>query len=59
MIYRYDGVYAVPANNTWPECDIKTTTAKPRNNHNIYISYKVAVLRINIMIYFYLQLDLS
>jgi len=26
---RKDGIYAVPENMTWPECYIKTTTAKP------------------------------
>ena len=29
-VLRKDGIYAVPENMTWPECYIKTTTAKPR-----------------------------
>ena len=29
-VFRKDGIYAVPENMTWPECYIKTTTAKPR-----------------------------
>ena len=29
-LFRKDGIYAVPENMTWPECYIKTTTAKPR-----------------------------
>jgi len=35
---RYDGVYAVPENNTWPECDIKTTTAKPPIVYGVQMS---------------------
>ena len=27
---RDDGTYGVPDYETWPECDVKTTTAKPR-----------------------------
>lgn len=29
---RNDGIYAVPENMTWPECFVKTTTAKPRES---------------------------
>ena len=30
LTLRADGIYAVPENMTWPECFVKTTTAKPR-----------------------------
>ena len=30
MFGRSDGVYGVPLDNYWPECNLKTTTAKPR-----------------------------
>ena len=32
-VLRKDGIYAVPENMTWPECYIKTTTAKPREQY--------------------------
>ena len=40
-VFRKDGIYAVPENMTWPECYIKTTTAKPREQHlmNKFLKY--------------------
>ena len=35
--FRKDGIYAVPENMTWPECYIKTTTAKPREQSPIHL----------------------